>query len=200
MVVPITLRQRILTLAHYTSIAGHLEQRQMYDTLQHNFFWPYMANDVYNAVDQCSSCARNRNRNQHKQPLQLFSPTQPLHFVAMNILCPLPKTTNGNQYVTVIKNSSSKRTWATPSPKTTSTHFANIFLHHWIVPYGIPSFLLTDNGTQFVFKFFADLCGFFGVRHLATTAYHLQPNGQAQRFNKTVVTRHRHYGAKHQHG
>lgn len=37
-----------------------------------------------------------------------------------------------------------------------------------------------------------------GINHLTATAYHTQTNRQADRFNKTLVERLRHYVAEHQ--
>ena len=42
------------------------------------------------------------------------------------------------------------------------------------------------------------MCALLGVRHYLTTAYHLQPNGQTERFNRTLVQRLRHYAEEHQ--
>lgn len=57
------------------------------------------------------------------------------------------------------------------------------------MPYGIPNFVLTDNGPQFSAKFFAGFCVYLGVKHLTTTAYHRQANGQTDRYNITLVAR-----------
>lgn len=37
------------------------------------------------------------------------------------------------------------------------------FIDYWIVPFGIPTYLLTDNGPQFVSKFYALAYGHLGV-------------------------------------
>lgn len=38
----------------------------------------------------------------------------------------------------------------------------SIFFDYWIVENGIPTFLLPDNGSQFVKKLFETLCTFLG--------------------------------------
>lgn len=81
-VVATMLRQRIPTLTHYRPIAGHPWQQRIYYTLRHEFFWPRTAEDVYNTVDQCGSSTRNRHYYRHKPPLQPFSPSSRLNFVA----------------------------------------------------------------------------------------------------------------------
>lgn len=53
-----------------------------------------MANDAYATVDACESCTRNNARYKGQHPLQVFPPSRPLHFVAMNILGALPRTAN----------------------------------------------------------------------------------------------------------
>lgn len=89
-------------------------------------------------------------------------------------------------------------TRAIPVTNTTVPHVAAICLDHWIMPFGIPTYLLTDNGSQIVGKFFATLCAFLGTKHLSTTAYHRETNLQTERYNKTIIARLRHYVAEHQ--
>lgn len=58
--------------------------------------------------------------------------------------------------------------------------------------------LSTDNGPPFPSKFFLTECSFLGVKHLTTTAHHLQTNGQVDRYKKTIATRLCHLVAEHQ--
>lgn len=51
---------------------------------------------------------------------------------------------------------------------------------------------------QFVSKFLALESGYIYIKHLTTTAYHLQTIGQVERFNRAIFTRFRRYVAKHQ--
>lgn len=74
----------------------------------------------------------------------------------------------------------------------------DLFIDHWIVPYGLPTYLLTDNRVQLTKKFFATLCTVLGVKDLATTAYDPQSNSQAERYNKRIHSHLQHYVAEHQ--
>ena len=49
-----------------------------------------------------------------------------------------------------------------------------------------PESVLTDNGKQFVSKFFQSVCQLLGLRSVYTSAYHPQANGQAERYNRTL--------------
>jgi len=100
--------------------------------------------------------------------------------------------------VIVITDRYSKLTRAIPVASITAPHVASIFVDHWVIPYGIPEQILSDNGKQFVSKFFAALCAFLGAKLTTTTAYHPQCNGQTERYNKTIIARLRHYVDEHQ--
>ena len=116
----------------------------------------------------------------------------------MDLPGPLPKTAHGNQHVLVITDRFTKLTHSIPLRTTTASVVANAFLDNWVYVYGAPRYVLTDNGPQFAAKFFDAVCALLTVRHYRTTAYHPQANGQIERFNRTLVQRHRHYLEEHQ--
>lgn len=62
----------------------------------------------------------------------------------------------------------------------------------WIILYGIPSFLLNDNGAQLVAKLFEKLCVDVEVKSLTMIAYHSQINCPVERYSNTLITRLRH--------
>lgn len=79
--------------------------------------------------------------------MQRFPADGPLAFVAMDLVGLMPKMEQGSQYIFVIINRYSKLTRAVPTLKTTATRVINVFMDHCIIPYGMPMYLLTDNGT-----------------------------------------------------
>ena len=198
-VVPKTLRDRLLYLSHYPRLAGHPGQSTMYNSLRRQFFWPFMANDVYQMVKECRSCAAVRGTPfRHQKFLKLFPATGPMEFVAMDFLGPLPKSHSGKRHVLVITDRFTKLSRAIPLRDTNATTTALAFLEHWVFVYGAPTYLLTDRGANFTAKFFQAVCSSLGVKNLFTTAYHPQTNGQSERFNRTLISRLKHYVAEHQ--
>lgn len=59
--------------------------------------------------------------------------------------------------------------------------------------YGIPTSLLSNDGPHFASRFFAALYYFLGTIITTTTTYHMKSNGQKERYDKTIVARHRKY-------
>lgn len=83
------------------------------------------------------------------------------------------------------------------SVSTTALHVASLFFDHWVMFYGIPTYVLTESGPQFANQLLETLCIFLGLKHRATTANQLPTIGQAERYTKTMILRLRRYVNKH---
>lgn len=174
--VPESLRKQILYLSHHLTLSGHQIQRRIYDTLRQNYYWRHMVRDDYVTIIQCASFSRKGSQYRHKGRLKFFSAKGILEIVAMEIIEPLPKTLHGNLYVLVITDCYSKLTTVIPTSKTAASHVANPFLNLWIVTFGVPTYLLADNGPQFACMFFQSVDRQLEIGHLTTTFYHPHTN------------------------
>lgn len=159
--VPVPLKKRILFAEHYPPIFGHPDERGINKILQEEQFWPHMANDVYEAVENSATRARfNRDWAKRRGRLQLFFASGLRKFIAMDTLDALPQTKIGNVFIIVMMDRYSKMTIRIPTSKPTATHIANVFLDHFLSLYGIPDHPLAKSGPQFVSKLFETLCQF----------------------------------------
>ena len=198
-VVPSTLRQRLLDIAHSAPTSGHPGRAKMYQTLRRAFYWPSMTVDIHHVVENCQSCAMNRIKDQRNvYPMRLFPARKPLEFVAMDILGPFPRTRHGMRFILVITDRFSKLTKTAALRTITALSVAKAFCRTWVFNYGTPKVLLTDNGSQFIATFFKHVCRILGIQKVFTTEYHPQTNGQAERFNRTILAAIRHYVADSQ--
>ena len=197
-VVPTSLQPRVLRIAHYSKISGHPGGRRLYQYLRRNFYWPSMAVDCYAVSKNCVQCARNRVRlRQHQKELRLFPASSPLEFVAIDLLGELIKTPRGNRFLLVISDRFSKLVRTVPMKTITAEAVAKAFVTHWVMAYGPPVWLLSDNGKQFTSRFFQHVCRILGVENLFTTTYHPQTNGQVERYNRTLLSAIRTYVSDH---
>lgn len=159
-----------------------------------------MANDVFETVTNCNSCTRVRDTlTKVQKEMQLILTAGPLDFVAMDLLVPIPKSKKGYVSALVITDRFSKLARAAPMRTTTADVVADAIPENWFLPYGISKYLLKDNGTQFVGKLFEILAGQMDMQKFTTTAYHPLLNGQAESYNRTLVTCLRNYVSEHQH-
>jgi hypothetical protein len=199
LVIPTSLRKRLLYISHYPVTAGHPGIRKMYKTISQHYYWPGLSMDVYQTVKQCSHCAREagllRKRKQH---VSLFPAQEPLEFLAIDILGPLPKTPHGNQFILIVCDRFTKLVRNIPLRTITSLAVAQAFCYHCVFAYGMPKTLLSDNGTHFSSKFFQACCIELGIKQVFTTAYHPPCNGQVEIFNRTILSQLRAYVGEHQ--
>ena len=70
----------------------------------------------------------------------------------------------------------------------TAATVAKVFVNKFVTHYGWPEKILTDQGQCFEGKLFTALCREARIRKMRTTPYHPMGNGQAERFNRTLLT------------
>ena len=170
----------------------------MFQRLRRTYYWPQMAADTVSTVRECTQCSKNRLRLiRQVSPMRLFPPTKPLECVAIDILGPLPTSNAGHKFLLVMTDRFSKLTQVTPLKRIKTLDVARAFVNDWVFKYGAPDSLVSDNGSQFVADFFQRVCTLLRVTNLFTTTYHPQTNGQAERFNRSLMAMLRCYVEDH---
>ena len=76
---------------------------------------------------------------------------------------------------------------AYPSKTQTALATAKLLWNNFIIHYGFPNKIISDQGRHFESELLANLCEVAGVQKLRTTPYHPQTNGQCERFNSTLL-------------
>ena len=199
MIVPESLKERLLDVAHSAPTSAHPGRSKMYQTLRRHFYWPSMTVDIHQWVDRCDACARNRIKGQKNvYKMKLFPPSKPLEYVAMDILGPLPRAKAGKRFILVITDRFTKLTKTEALRTITALSVAKAFCRTWVYNFGTPKIVLTDNGSQFASRSFLQVCRILGIYKVFTTEYHPQTNGQAERFNRTILASLRDYVSESQ--
>ena len=181
-VLPDTLRPRVLQLAHHAKLAGHPGQTRMYYNVRRTYYRPHMAVDIFATVRNCTTCAKNGLKlRKRTNPLKLFPATKPLASLCIDILGPLTKSKRGYVFLLVITDRFTKLTRVVPLRKITAYNVAVAFVEHWVFSYGPPECFISDNGKQFAAKFFQAVCELLGISNVFTSTYHPRTNGQMER-------------------
>ena len=104
-VVPKDYRPHVLSLAHDSSLAGHLGVKKTYHRVLRNFFWPGLKSDVVKYCRTCHTCQIVGKPNQPVPPAPLHPiPVlgEPFERVLIDCVGPLPKTKSGHQYILTV--------------------------------------------------------------------------------------------------
>ena len=112
---------------------------------------------------------------------------KPLPFDTIHIdhFGPLPHTLNKNKHVLVVIDAFTKFVKLYPV-KTTSTKEVCSALDKYFAYYSRPRRLITDRGTAFTSKDFAEYCTHNNIQHIKNAVASPQANGQVERVNRVV--------------
>ena len=123
---------------------GHLGLECMLDLMCDRFIWPCMAAQAKEHVERCCPCLAFKARQQ-KAPLKNIVATHPLEFVHLDYLFLEPgKGLAGN--VLVITDHFTRYAQAYVTKTQTTQMTAKTLWDKFIVHYGLPKKILTDQG------------------------------------------------------
>ncbi|XP_053685585.1 uncharacterized protein K02A2.6-like [Sabethes cyaneus] len=175
-VVPEKYSQRILKQLH----RGHQGIERMKAIARSVVYWPNIDNDIQDLVRRCDICASAAKSPPHFQSQPWPRADGPWQRIHLDYAGPLD-----GMYYLVIVDSYSK--WPEIFQTRSTTASITIrFLQESFARFGIPTTIITDNGTQFCSSEFKKVCDELGIIHIRTAPYHPQSNGQAERFVDTM--------------
>lgn len=175
LIVPKELRQLYSSMLH----SGHLEINRTLSLAHDSVYWPGITKDIKALVYSCESC-QFAERNNQKEPVfkvpAASLPWEKLHadlfeFNSENVLV-LVDDYSGFFEVSKVQNTTSL---------CIITEFWKQFSRH-----GIPQFVVTDNGRQFVSDDFASFAKETGFSHKTSSPFHPEANGLAKRTVQTM--------------
>lgn len=199
-VVPKSMIGEVIRTAHDAPYAGHMGPRKTLERVSRDFFWHGMTRDVQEHCRRCLSCTLGKvPKGRKPAPLQVFEEvSKPFQRTSMDIVGPLPVSTEGNRYLLVFVDHLTRYSEVMPMPNQRAETVARLFVENVVLRHGAPQQLLTDQGTNFTSKLLREVCSLLGIRKLQTTPYHPECNGAVERLNQTIVGMLRHYVSRDQ--
>uniref|UniRef100_A0A9J7Y5M6 Gypsy retrotransposon integrase-like protein 1 n=1 Tax=Cyprinus carpio carpio TaxID=630221 RepID=A0A9J7Y5M6_CYPCA len=184
--IPSSLRSTLLQYYHSTPICGHGGIYKTYKRLQEVAFWPGMWSAVKQHVRTCVKCQTLKSDNRKPAgKLQQITTSRPNQMLGVDLMGPLPRSTTQNEYLLVFVDYYSRWVELFPIRSATAKNIASIFRKDILTRWGVPDFVLSDRGTQFVSSVFRELCQNWSVIPKLTTAYHPQTN-MTERVNRNL--------------
>jgi transposase InsO family protein len=147
-----------------------------------------MYQELNDYIKTCDICQKSKtDRKRHPVPLTPLPVGETFQRIHIDILCSLPKTKEGYQYVLLIVDSFSKWTEAFPLKTQEATEIADILFREIICRYGAPDTIVSDRGRNFMSKLVSALCELFSITRHHTSSYHPQTNATVERTNSTLA-------------
>ena len=127
-------------------------------------------------------------------PNLLMAPKQPFlevspyfnHRISMDTKGQISPSSDRNSYVYVILDAFTHYVVLHPSHKNDATHVLTVLFHHWIVKFGIPNILLTENGIENINGEFTHFGRIYNVQFKTRTPCAPWSNGLVENSNRQL--------------
>ena len=158
--------------------------------MQEHFWWLGMTQDLRNHIKKCGHCRKYEAAPPivPMKPLTCSGPEELLHvdFTSVEETVPLkeePVIWN----VLVLQDHFSKYVVAYVVKDQTAHTAAETLRNGYFRLFGVPAYLINDQGKAFTDHIITHLCDLYGVQKLRTSPYHAQTNGQVEHMNQTII-------------
>ena len=173
-------------MAHDHPTAGHAGRLKTLYRLLPRIYWPTMRKAVFKYVQSCLLCQQFKYPSAPTaSPMQLHIVSQPWHTIGIDIMEPFPPTPRQKRFLLVIVDYFTRWVELFALRQTTATHMTNIVVDEIVCPYGVPRYILSDNGPQFVSQLFNTICNSLDISRKLTANYHPQSN-MTEHVNRTL--------------
>lgn len=171
--IPLRLRKNTISRAHDTPLTSHGGMTKTLDLLRRNFFWPGMVKDVRDYIRKCGICKTTKASNfAMKPPMGNQSVSiRPFQRLYIDLLGPYPRSKSGYIGLLIVLDHFSKYHWLCPLRKFTSKSIQDFLQQQIFHLYGVPEYLISDNGSQFHANDFNAFLTIYGIQHIYTALY-----------------------------
>ena len=131
-----------------------------------------------------------QSKPQHHKPYkslkQLPIPEQPWNSIFMNFIEKLPSSSGFNTILVIVDWLTKQVIFILAHDTITSIDLAHLFILHVFSKHSVPSYVISDRGSEFVSNFFWSLGTALDMRLHFTLDYHPESDGQTKYTNQTL--------------
>ena len=180
--IPKTLVKEILNEQHDSR--GHPGRDETLSQIKLKYYWKGMSVDVKNYIIKCKKCAECKGNTQIAPMNRYPVPQNAFERVAVDLL-KLHTTYAENNYILVCCDTLTRfiELYAQKSKNAKETA-ENI--HRFILRYGAPDVIVSDNGLEFCNTILKELATLYHVKKVNIMPYQPASNGLIERANRTI--------------
>ena len=176
-------------LYDFSTSGGHFGVKKTLARIKPRFWWPSFKTSIEKHIANCDRCAaRSTAGIKRKEELHFFSAHRAFRTMAADILGPVSLAMKSRaRYILVMSDLFTKYVVTVALQDMTAVTVANAIIDEWIMKFGAPEVIHTDQGLKFNSELLQDFCRTFMVEKTRTTPHHPQENGQVEKFNRVIA-------------
>lgn len=193
LVVPKDLRDSVFQECHDVPTSGHQGIFKTLKRITSLYYWPKLQSDVRRYVASCKICQANKPSQQGPLGLMGKRPliSHPWQLISTDLM-EFPRSKEGHENLLVVTDYFSKYAILIPMGKAKAQKVVKNIKEKVFLVYGVPQYLICDNGPQFKSREFGDLMKEHKVKIMFNANYHPQ-NNPTERTNRIIKTMIRSY-------
>ena len=152
------------------------------------YWWPNIRRHALEFSKKYDKCQRFASSiHQPGGLLNSISSLWPFAQWGLDIVGPFPKATGNRKWLLVGTDYFTKWMEVEPLADIRDTYVKRFVWNNIVTRFGVPKFLISNNGLQFDSKAFQRYCLELGITNRYSTPSYRQGNGQAEATNKSIV-------------
>jgi hypothetical protein len=182
------LRLHILQSFYDHLVSRHFGVNKTLSVIWREYTWPNIWEFVADYVKSCTTFARSKAKWHKLYGLlrQLFILLHPWKSISMDFIKQLPSSEGFTAILVVIDYFTKQALFIPTHNAITSTQLAKLFIVHVFSKHGVPSHFTSDQGSEFVSRFFRSLRKALNMKLHFTSGYHPEGDAQTERVNQTL--------------
>lgn len=168
---------------HCGAIGGHRGINATCKAIDLFFEVSGLRQKVIDFIKHCDICQRVKyERRNRTLPLSVTTTaSEPNEKVAFDVIGPFKYPDGRKLYGLTIQDEFSKFILFCGIRNCTAEVIAKAFVEKWILYYGIPKFLLSDNGSNLCGEIMTNVAAYFNIKKITTSIAHPQSNASVER-------------------
>uniref|UniRef100_A0A2N9GLW9 Uncharacterized protein n=1 Tax=Fagus sylvatica TaxID=28930 RepID=A0A2N9GLW9_FAGSY len=152
--------------AHSGVCGAHQSGPKLYHRIKRmGYYWPTIVKDCMDYAKRCEACQLHANYiHQPPEPLHPTVASWPFDAWGLDVVGPLPKSSAGHLYILAATDYFSKWAEVISLKEVKKENVVNFIRTHLIYRYGVPRYIMTDNGKPFYNSLVDQLCEKFGFQ------------------------------------
>jgi transposase InsO family protein len=188
LVTPAALIMTLIHIIHEGILTNHNGTTRTIALISERFYWHGIQQDVNYFIAHCAPCQLIKiNKVDKAYAINTTDPTECNEVISMDSVGPLPEGKDDKySYYTTILDHFDNYLVIVPSKDIKAKTLMKILIENWILIYGPPINLITDNGSGYVAKLSKSIYKVFGTKSILTSPYNARANGRNEKTHQYI--------------